>query len=76
MDEREGGQFSIFGAGEEKVCMDFGGKLWLPQSSANLSKAHVAVRRRTGQRKIWKSFANMTLADCAQTVHRKCRKAG
>jgi hypothetical protein len=52
MDEREGGQFSIFGAVEEMVCMDFGGKLWLPQSKANLSKAHIAVRGRTGQRKI------------------------
>ena len=52
MDEREGGQFSIFGAVEEMVCMDFGGKLWLTQSSANVGKAHVAVRGRTGQRKI------------------------
>ena len=41
MDERERGQFSIFGAVEEKVCTDFGGEGRLPLQVANVSKVPV-----------------------------------
>jgi len=69
------GQFSIFGAVEEMVFTDFRRLAWISM----LSWEHRQAAARAGVgglEKIEVKAGNVWIADCAQRVHRKCRKAG
>ena len=68
------GQFSIFGAIEEKSGRGFPGLEHVKNSLATwpfLPWMAAISYRRSGEEKIWQSGQ----PDCPQRVHRKCRKA-
>jgi hypothetical protein len=67
------GQFSIFGAVEEMVFTDFGGLAGFGILSCEHRQA--AARAGVGGlEKIEVKAGKVWAADCAQRVHRKCRK--
>jgi hypothetical protein len=74
--ERARGQFSIFGAIEEMFATDFWGSARIKElfqrcGCKPLGGLEFGLRNRI-ERKVWQNVE----ADCAQGVHRKCRKGG